>query len=662
MHARFMGWFGGWMLGLFVCLMAGTSGGWAFADTEEGTGEAPAVENAASEAPLFLAKDGNALALIVLPDEATPVECNAGKELKSYLDQMTGGEFSVLRLAQVPAECAQPCIYVGDSPKVRELLEKADSPAVDLDKLAYDGIVLKTVGKDLVLVGHRQRGTLYAVYTLLEDTLGVRWWTAEEQTVPKRATIELPKLNTVYAPKLISRETLYRIAFDGIFKAHLKQNCSTRTRMNGAPVIPEEFGGFDRYVFYKGRGSTFHSFYEVLPPSKYFAEHPEWYSLRDGKRTAEHGQLCLTNEEMIAQYVENTRQLLRETPDARFISVTQNDWYGNCQCEKCRAIDEANGSPSGTMITFCNKVAEALEDEFPNVTFETFAYQYTRKAPTQVKPRRNVTVKLCSIECAFLFPLEDDPANADFVRDVHEWSHVTDRLFIWNYVTTFPSYMIPHPNMRGLAPDIRFFVKNHAVGLFEQGDAFCVAGDFVRLRNWVLSHLMWNPDLDEKKLFVDFLHGYYGEEVGEIFRQYLTLIHDRAQSVKGFKLRCFSTETPFWMDLDTFNAAMELMNQATETADRLETADPVRYAGLRDKVLRERIPMDHVALLFYSHFQKEAQKAGKPFLGPKDPGAAARELTERWKKFNVETWREFTTHQQFDAYCQKLIQDCDALK
>jgi hypothetical protein len=37
-----------------------------------------------------------------------------------------------------------------------------------------------------------------------------------------------------------------------------------------------------------------------------------------------------------------------------------------------------------------NKVAEAVEKEFPDVLVESLAYQYTRKPPKTIKPRDNV--------------------------------------------------------------------------------------------------------------------------------------------------------------------------------------------------------------------------------------------------------------------------------
>ncbi len=606
-----------------------------------------------SQADHKISSNGQALMTIVLPDDPRPVEKTAAAELKEHLDLMTGAVFKIVSEKEYRHGPKLPAFRIGDSPEIRSLI-----PGLDPEKLGYDAIVIQSAGRDLVLSGHPKRGTLYAVYSFLEDVLGVHWWSDRERFIPNRPDLTAAEQKTVYAPKLISREAHYRVGFDGIFSARLKQNNSSRTRMNGnRSVIPPEFGDNDHFIFYKGRGSILHSFFEILPPSIYFEKHPEWYSMINGKRTADRSQLCLTNSEMRKEFVKNALELLRADPTAKFISITQNDWRNPCQCEKCKAVDHENGdTPSGSLITFVNQVAEAIEKEFPDVFIETLAYQYTRKAPSKVKPRDNVVIRLCSIECAFLRPLEDDPRNTSFVNDVRDWSKAADRLFIWNYVTTFSSYMIPHPNMRSLAADLRFFLKNNAVGLFEQGDAFCIAGDFVLFRNWYLSRLMWNPDLDEKKLFDEFFLGYYGQEVGSLLQKYLKLIHDRAWKT-DINLRCYFTNVPLWMDLTTYNQAVRIFDQAEQTALRLEKEDPVRYVGLVHKVRRERIPIDHIGLLFWNHWQKEAALLKTKANVPADPVLAAKQLVQFWRELHVETWREFTTLHQFNQYCDRLILD-----
>ena len=244
-----------------------------------------------------------------------------------------------------------------------------------------------------------------------------------------------------------------------------KGNFSSLTRYMLDPMefIPPELGGDHRMHYFPGRRSAYHSFFEILPPSEHFAAHPEWYSSIDGKRRP--SQLCLSNREMTAAFVDEVRRILREDRESDFISISQNDRTRTdaappCGCEACAAIAAEEGAQSGGVIRFVNRVAEALEGEFPDVQFDTFAYTWSRKAPLKTKPRRNVTVRYCDIECPFSFPL-DTPGNRaceGFMENLKAWSRIArGNLYIWDYVVGFRNYMIPHPNMRSIARNVRIF-------------------------------------------------------------------------------------------------------------------------------------------------------------------------------------------------------------
>ena len=135
----------------------------------------------------------------------------------------------------------------------------------------------------------------------MEDTLGVRWWSSTETFVPKRPTLKLPDLNVIYVPKLQCREAFYRDAFDGVYAARSKCNG------NSDRVLPE-YGGHYTLL------GWCHTFYQLLPPEKYFAEHPDWYSLINGKRRDRWRTLCLTNPEMRAELVKQALQWIKKDP------------------------------------------------------------------------------------------------------------------------------------------------------------------------------------------------------------------------------------------------------------------------------------------------------------------------------------------------------------
>ena len=558
----------------------------------------------------YLVKKGKTAFTIVLSDSPQPVEQTAAKELKKYLDESTNINWTISSEKNVPEKAAQ--ILVGNSARAKKLFSE-----IDPRKIPYDGIEIHLKKNKLLLTGHEQRGTLYAVNTFLEEALNIRWWTASEQFVPTHKTLKLKPMKMSYAPRLIYRESFYKDAFDPTF--------ATRMKCNGSHTkIPSDYGDHHSFVYFV------HSFFPLIPPAKYFADHPEWYSEINGVRKHEHAQLCLTNDEMRKELTKNALEALRKNPGAKFISISQNDWYGFCTCEKCTKIAEEEGSQSGPLIRFVNAVAEDIEKEFPEVFVETLAYQYTRKPPKLVKPRQNVVIRLCTIECSFVQPLTGEQ-NISLYDDIKGWNKISKQLFVWDYVTNFTSSILPHPNLRVLAPNIRFFVDNGTIGLFEQGDAYCTVGDFVYLRNWVISKLLWNPLLDEKKLIREFIDGYYGNKAAPLLLAYLDTLINKAES-SGEYIGCFRENTDDWLDYETLSEATAIIDNAIAVAEKSEFVDRLR---------RERLPLAHVWLKGYYIFKRYAEKNGLDFAGPANPDEACKSFFATCERYNVAAYREF---------------------
>ena len=250
-----------------------------------------------------------------------------------------------------------------------------------------------------------------------------------------------------------------------------------------------------------------------------------------------------------------------------------------------------------------NKVAEAVEKEFPDVLVESLAYQYTRKPPKTIKPRQNVLIRLCTIECSYIQPLSGEQ-NASFAADIEGWSTLARHLFIWDYTTNYHDYLGPHPNLRVLAPNVRYFVKHGAIGLFEEGEG----DDFCELKNWLLMRLMWEPHLDGDKLIDEFLRGYYGEAVAPLLEQYWDILIARAEKEKTY-LGCFGVTSEKWLDLATLNQATEVMNQAVEKATSVYGPASAELARLQ----KSKMGLDHVWLSRYYPLAARPARRTCPF-------------------------------------------------
>lgn len=519
-----------------------------------------------ASAGVTIAVRGQARAVIVIDPTAPDYERNAASELASYLSKVTGAEFLVVSNPE-SAE-GQSRIFVGQSDTAKSLLSR-----LDWNSLGEEGIVIKTVGRDLILAGGRPRGTLYAVYTLLEDVIGCRWWTSTNEYVPSKPTLRLSKLDRVYVPPLIYREAYWRDVIDRnpIFAVKLKLNGLYQ------PIAPE-WGGHRTII------GGCHTFWQFLPADIYFKEHPDWYSENDGTRIPD-GQLCLTNPQMKAEMIRVVLERIAQNPSAGMISVSQNDNMSACQCANCAEIVKEEGGESGLMIRFVNSVAEEVEKRYPDFLVDTLAYQYTRHIPKLARPRKNVMIRLCSIECDFSKPL-DNPANAAFYSDLKDWAAISPRLFIWDYQPNFSNHLVPHPDFHVIGPNIRLFAAHKAVGVFEQGDGSNENANFSHLKLYLTAHLLWNPQADARKLTYDFLRGYYGK-AAPFLQRYIDLTCNAAMRSKG-RLTCFSPDDSY-LTLDVMNSATVLFDQAG-----IAVKD---YTEFLHRVKVERLALNHAWLL-----------------------------------------------------------------
>ena len=590
--------------------------------------------------------------VIVLPDQPTVLEKTAAETLKEELYRISGEMLPVVSEREAPKGRRAPFrFYVGATRLAHAV---CDSFCREAGEWKEDEILILPGKGGMVLTGHPTRGPLYAVNTLIEEGYGVRWWTSTEADYPSRGILPVPPIARSYAPPLMIREASILDAYDADFRVRLRGNAVSRIRWatETPQFIPAEKGGCHRLLFFEGRKSAFHSFFEILPPKEHFDAHPEWYSMIGEERVAK--QLCLTNKEMEAAFIQETLRLLRAHPEVDFISISQNDWRGACECEACRAVEDAcGGVASGPVVHFVNHVAEAVEREFPHVTVETFAYAYTKEAPQNVRPRQNVLIRLCDIECPFSLPLEsaDHPASEGFRKNLADWTALAPgQVFVWDYVTDFSNSLLPHPNLLNLGPNIRLFAQSGAIGVFEQGDTCSGAGELAPLRLWLISHLLWDPSADDRALIDEFVRGYYGEAAAEGLFRYIALVNETA-SAGNCPVRCYHGDCSGWMTPATIVSAARAMEDAVEAA--AAAGEP--YLS---RVRREALSTRHAILLHWQECRAFCEKQQIPWTWGETRQEAARAWISDCEAFGVRTTRETTAEEapaRFREQCDKLL-------
>ena len=483
---------------------------------------------------------GAEYAVIVSPD-AIPAEKTAGKELQTFLSRLTGKKVALGTQKQLSGSRYK--FYLGRSPEIKNALGLKD-----FDVFKPDEILLKRLGNNFYFTGDRPRGTLYAVHTFLEDFCGMRFYAPDETLYPPKFVLPV-QVDLRYAPCFIIRETPFA-------DLRLKSDFSARRKVNGHwQKTAETWGGHEKIWQFC------HTFRLLLPPEKYGKSHPEYYSEINGVRRPVGNQLCLSNKNMRQELIKNIRALLRADKSIRVVSVSQNDNKGYCRCKDCvLAAGRFGNTQSGLLVDCLNEIGAALEKEFPQVWFETLAYEYSVQAPQNIRPRQNVIIRLCADNCDYGRPL-DAPVNAPFGTALKSWSGISGRLMVWNYVSLFYNHMIPNPNWGLHGKNLRFFRDNGVVAVFNQsggGDT----GDFSHLRAYVNSKLLWDPDLDEEQLIREFVKNYYGKEAFPFIMQYLSMLKiDYEKQKPDFKLK-WETSAFEWLSLEKTEQARALLKKA----------------------------------------------------------------------------------------------------
>lgn len=519
-------------------------------------------------------------AVIVIGENASETDKYAAAMLQDYLKQ--GGLELPIVTDSTETEAFE--IRIGESGRTKPALQSATDGAYRIE----------STDSAIEIVGAGNRGTIYGTYAFLEKLCGFHWYAADVTVVPDVKDLELPDdILIEYEPAFEYTDTDWLSPRDAQY--------SLANGLNGGPyrTLSAEQGGTVDYIsnFCHTLATQFCS------ADTYFAEHPEYFALHNGLRTPK--QLCLSNETVVEIVKNEVFAILNEKHDptaaVQIVSLTQHDNQEYCECDACKAVDEANGSPSGSMITFVNKIAAAVKDAgYHNIAIDTFAYQYTRKAPTQVKPLDNVIVRLCTIECCFSHPLNDASCeqNAALKADLENWNEICDRIYVWDYATNYAYTLGIFPDFGVLQSNMQFFRDHGVKGVYEEGNYYMANcnTEFGDLRAYLLAKLLQDPDCNMAAETDGFLNAYYGKG-GEEIGKFLALITENSAK----------THHPIYVSMT---------NTLSLTKDEVAQCDTF-WANAKeittDAAALARIERSELCWRFWKACNKESEFAGLAF-------------------------------------------------
>ncbi len=550
------------------------------------------------------------------------------RELQKYLHKVTGKTFCVIEESK--HQSGQAAFYVGWT-------KFAKANGIDFSKFKPDEWLYQSKDNSLVLGGDQFSGIAFAVYKFLENEVGVYWLAPYSEYVPKNKNLTLGaynkrgkpafKLRMIYSPPF--RQGYARKYAEDVFREKNRGNFWRRD-------IPTPLKVSRAYYFT-------HNHYSFVDPQKYYANHPEYFSMGpDGKRTkpfhhCAFTDLCLSNREVWKIALNSLRKFIKKDrakyPKEKWpetYPVIRNDGMNYiCLCPECKKISEHEGSDSGLLLPFINYMATNIAKEYPEIKILIVAYVSSEKAAKFVKPAKNVIVRWCDLytQSDPLRPLTH-PINSGQKAILDAWFKTGARVMIgdyWNMCNeTNSSYFRPVETMVDAIPaDVRYFRDNGVVGIYALAFTFIWGNpqNFYDLHTWLAYQLMDEPDKPAEELINLFMDRHYGP-AAEDMKAFLA---DLRKAVKGEKH----------------------LLQHNNLCRTYQTVDFLRKTYTRLKKARAKTPSGSQ---FRLRVEKElitpiANILSKPNL---DFGISRKNLVKEYEAFRLG---------QINAYCSKKMQE-----
>ena len=556
-----------------------------------------------AQAQTRIIEGGAAKCEIVVPtDGGGATVRRAAAEVASYLKRMSDADVPVVGEGKSTQSIA---IHVGPT-----MVALRNAPA-DLTQHS-ERFVIQSVPEGVVICGGSDRGTLYGAYRFLE-ALGCRWLThdPDDELVPRSMIIDVPQLSVDSRP-----------AFDWrLFKGtqpHLEP-WGLKLGMNGF-FPPETASENGSALFLPSQASGVHTFSQLIPASKYFADHPNWFVSEDGLRTKNvaevGGQLCLTAPDLPAEFARRVREILDANPDCRVVSISPDDGFGWCKCPQCVELDRQlcgareprvkllHEAPfvGDRLFWFGNEVARRIAESHPDHKLLMLAYVNYVEPPDSVQPASNIVPFVCHYVPADYSREISDPsseANRQFNELLLKWRELSPNMMIYSYVGKSTWWKLPRPILQNFAADIKYF---HGLGIRRY---FCQSALAAWERDgplyYVLTRLLWDPQANPQALADEWIKGMYGPAADEMATFYASVENSVKKSGQHF---CDDPpgEVPGLFD----RTELELALQAIERAEQVSAPEKVRSR------------INRVAEIFRNDYWMirclEEDKLGPPFV------------------------------------------------
>ena len=446
---------------------------------------------------IVLAEKSQAKASIVLPVKPNRKLVLAAEDLQLYIKKICGVELPIVNSNKL---IGSPAFYIGNA----SLLPAADRPTA---KTHPDAYTIKVDKGNVFIYGRTVTSSSWGVYSLLQETFGVRWFAPTEdwEYVPKSATpgsLTVDIKDKKYTPSISPR-----LWAGHSYTPALDQWCS-RQRVKSNEI--------------RVKGSFANNIYRVFPPQKYAKDHPEYYPLVNGKRyipapNEVKWRPCESNPEVQKVLIEYIRNYFDQNPAADSFSLGLDDVFHICRCDNCVAMDNQPDDVykkrfSSRHYKFVNIIAREVAKTHPDRFIGTLIYSPTLQPPVDVAKMEPNTFGFITQNCAMW---KNPQIKARDKALTAEWAKRIPYLSRYEYIGL--SCITPRYYPHLLDEAFRYDLKHNFQGMYQE---VCTFLPLTAPMVWALSEMQWDASKNIDDLLNEYMQKVYGDAAAEMTEFY----------------------------------------------------------------------------------------------------------------------------------------------
>ncbi len=555
--------------------------------------------------------------VIVVPAEPKANEYTAAEELQYFIKLSTKATMQIVTEAEYSVKQDSAVICIGDT-------AFADQKGVKTDGgLDSSGYVMKTVGNQLFIRSDGDGlGCVYAVYDLLESSIGYRYYYTDEIYYEEKSTVELYKYDLVVDPDydframstwnafLYSNPTYMRRMRTNKMNEGWAWSGEMHQQLREGGVIPKSSEGYNKH-----RYGTTKTVDGVEVPDHWVSETGD--------------QLCWTaGEEMYEQAAKDIFERIKSEPTKVYFGVGQADTTLYCSCERCKAaMADWALNDAGLQIHFINRVSsyvnEWVERDFPGreIRLVIFAYYSTETPPVKkdengkwVPYSDKVTLTADNVDIYFA-PIYTDYSkpltaveNQDEYNNLVMWSDYLEgrenQFLLYTYDTNFHYFFYNFNNFDTFASQIRTYSEFGVDYVHSQGANNTNQPCFQEMRYFVESQILWDNSKNYDELVNEFMGAFYKDAASEI-REYYDLIRMRYEQATVLNGKQFTSiyanigDKTIWTE-GVVDAIDDIFERAYQKIEHYQFNNPAMYVKLRDRIKELELTNTYTKLSYYS--------------------------------------------------------------